>query len=846
MSFFKPRNLQTKFILGLAVIMAVIGVFFVFLLQQYLRETLEQEARGKAQVILRGVESLHAYVQDNLRPVITGSLLEDERLLEAMSCTALARASMGPSWQEGNEDFRFRRVAIDARSPDLEARGLERSFIERFNADPARQWDEAFIREGGQEYLVMAQPVRYQEFCLRCHGDPLTAPRDLIETYGADRGFNRKEGELAGAHVVRLPMQATAMRIHGATLGFVLMFSLGTLFLFGTIYVFFNRLVVHNLRRAQAAMSRHFPEAANLQNPHPLATSPDEIEQMLTSLEQFAGSLREARSQLQSYAANLETMVERRTGDLSREADARRADVSLFVNLLGGLSRNRERKDVLDACLELIAKRFGALRVTYCCAMSMGATYSWPDQWAATPLPAAWERMAAGNEPQFLGACAYVPVQASGAPQGLLTLCWPGDADPAVMPTEVLMAVGRQLGVVMENLDALDNLMRQNDLLHAVFEGISDPVALLDANGRVALANQSAKALGAQDIEGGAPGVSVADRGGLAAHTAQPRPARSGPGGPDGAQGQAAPSTLEALLRAAGVEAGKPLPEETLAGPPVREVNLPGGRAFLVSLYPLPEYGSRGRRLVAYVREVTDERRMRETAQQNEKLLAVGRLAAGLAHEINNPLGVILFYGELLKASAGLGESREDVEVILRHTRQAQKVLRDLLDFVRPKKGAIGPCDLALAARRTAGVFQAQAAAEGVALTVDAPEGMPEVLADPTALEQILSNLLINALDAVGPRGGGRIAVSAGLSGGQAWLRVADNGPGIDPENLSRIFDPFFTTKEVGKGTGLGLAVVFGLVTDMGGTVAAENDGGAAFTIRLPLARNAEGSREAA
>nr|WP_279343295.1 DUF3365 domain-containing protein [Fundidesulfovibrio terrae] len=792
--------------------MAVIGVFFVYLLQQYLRQTLEQEARGKAQVILRGVESLHGYVQDNLRPAITGILLEDQGLLEAMSCTALARAAMGPTGQEGNEDYRFRRVAIGARSPDLEAAGLERDFITRFKADPSRQWDEAFIKESGQEYLVMARPVRYQSFCLRCHGDPDQAPRDLVQAYGADRGFHRKEGELAGAHVVRLPMQATAERIQGATLGFVLMFSLGALFLFGAIYFFFNRLVVHNLHRALSVMGRYFPEAASeaaaASRPHPLDRSSDEIEQMLASMEQFAESLRQARGQLQSYAANLEGMVAGRTRELSREAEARRADVALFVNLLNGLNHTADRKDILDSCLELVGKRFGANRVTFCCTMAVGASYSWPDQQAAAPMPKAWERMAARGETQFKDGCAYIPVRTSGAVHGLLTLCWEPGSTPEPMPTGVLMAVGQQLGVVMENMDALDNLIRQNDLLHAVFEGISDPVALLDVSGQVVLANESARQLAVSGVEGG--------------------------------------QDAQKLLREAlGIEAGRPLPADVLAGPSVREVKLPGDRTFLVSLYPLPEYQGRGGRLVAYAREVTGERRMRDLALQNEKLVAVGRLAAGLAHEINNPLGVILFYGELLKASSGLDESREDVEVILRHTRQAQKVLRDLLDFVRPKKGADESCDLGLVARRTASVFQAQASAEGVNLTVDAPEGLPPVKADTTSLEQILSNLLINALDAVAP-GGGTIKVTAGLEDGQAVLRVADDGPGIAPENLGRIFDPFFTTKEVGKGTGLGLAVVFGLVNDMGGSVEALSGPGAEFIIRLPLAGAREADRDAA
>jgi len=763
-------------------------------------------------VILRGVESLHVYVQDNLRPAISGALLEDNGLLEAMSCTALARAAMAPAGPEGKEDFGFRRVALGARSPDLEAVGLERDFIERFQEDPAREWGEAIIWEGGKEYLVLAQPVRYQGFCLRCHGDPSMAPRDLVEAYGAERGFHRKEGELAGAHVVRLPMEATVARIQGATLGFVLMFSLGAIFLFATIYVFFNRLVVHNLRRGLEVMGRHFPEAVNqvavVPKPEPAKDAPDEIEQVLSSMEHFAGSLRQARAQLQSYAATLEERVQERTEGLAREAEERRADVGLFVSLLDGLNRTRDRKEILDGCLGLIARRFRAERATYCCAIALGTSYSWPEQPGSIPMPQAWERMAAKGEFLFRNNCAFVPVQTSGAAQGMLSLTWRPGRNPDPMPVEVLMAVGQQLGVVMENMEALDSLLRQNGLLQAVFEGIADPVVLLDGRGQVVLANASAKGLALPEREPALPGAAL-------------------------------------LCEAMGILPGRTLPPAVLSGPAVREVVLPGERTFLASLYPLPEFMDPGGRLVAYAREVTEERRMRELAQQNEKLLAVGRLAAGLAHEINNPLGVILFYGELLKGLPGLGQGREDVEVILRHTRQAQKVLRDLLDFVRPKKSATGPCDLAETARRTVSVYQAQASAEGKAMALDVPADLPLVDADAMALEQILSNLLINALDAVEP-GMGRIAVSAAREDDRVVLRVADNGPGIPKDVLGRIFDPFFTTKEVGKGTGLGLAVVFGLVNDMGGSVEAANAAGAVFSVRLPLAGAREVKRAAA
>ncbi|MFW5735334.1 MAG: sensor histidine kinase, partial [Oceanidesulfovibrio sp.] len=269
------------------------------------------------------------------------------------------------------------------------------------------------------------------------------------------------------------------------------------------------------------------------------------------------------------------------------------------------------------------------------------------------------------------------------------------------------------------------------------------------------------------------------------------------------------------------------------------ELSLPEGRSFAVSLYPLPEVEDlTSRRLVVYARENTAERRMLASLQQHEKLITVGRLAAGLAHEINNPLGIIHCYAELLMASAANEQQQADAQIILDHTHKAQNVLQDLLNFARSRKPGLGPCQPALVARESAEVFSVQAEKMGVSLRTDVETDMPALRVDPQALEQIFSNLILNALDAVsGMERAGEITVSAGQDDQGVYVSVADNGPGIPDEIVDRIFDPFFTTKEVGKGTGLGLAVVYGLAQELGGEVRVESrpgGRGAVFVLRLP------------
>jgi signal transduction histidine kinase len=196
---------------------------------------------------------------------------------------------------------------------------------------------------------------------------------------------------------------------------------------------------------------------------------------------------------------------------------------------------------------------------------------------------------------------------------------------------------------------------------------------------------------------------------------------------------------------------------------------------------------------------------------------------------------VIKCYGELLRGSVADPEQLEDVRVILKHAGQAQNVLQELLNFARPKQTAPVSRDLAAMVGDAVKVFQVQAEKRGVQVEVDSAPDLPRFVANPQHLEQILANLFSNALDAVAPETG-RIHVGVGRGRGEdgVVLRVADNGPGISEEHLRRLFDPFFTTKEMGKGTGLGLAVVYGLVAEMGGRIEVENRDGAVFTIHLP------------
>jgi signal transduction histidine kinase len=791
-----PHSLQSKFLAGLCLVMALMVGFFALALNIHLERLMEGEAREKAALILSQVEAIQGYVRASLRPAMYRLLPEDQFVLEAMSTSYITRGVMSDQ-NLAREAFLYRRVGVGARNPDYEADASERVYIERFEADPKLEHLDEFAELGGERYFVTARPQRFEEACMHCHGDPAAAPRELIERYGSERGFGRKVGDLAGIDLVRLKVQRDLGGIREATLSFAMLFAVGILVLFLTIQGFFHRLVVQSLRRVTGTMRRLFPEEAE----H--AVEPrhdDELEDILRGFETFAGHLRQARSDLTEYAATLEDKVAARTAAITHLADERRADVALFVALLNSLNESQTKQQMLPAALSLTAQRFGASRAGYVCVLAATDFASWPDPSAPLELPEDWHDLVSAGEPRLTPQTWYIPVQTSGTSRGLLILHWDESRQGSGRMAELARAIGQQLGIAMENLEALDSLLRQNAMLSSIFEGIADPLLLLDAGGAVLLANTPARNLAAK--------------------------LGAGPGnGPNNGPGGGRFGGLLALLAQATAAGGR------------GEFELPDGRMFEASLYPVSEAGGGGR-LVASLREVTAERRMEGQMRRNERIVAVGQLAAGLAHEINNPLGVIRCYAELLQASQPEEQAQADLAVIIRHTDQARRVVRDLLDFARPRPAQAGPSDLAAVAAAATEVLRPRGKTSTVRLELAAAPDLPPVRAGSDALEHILTNLVMNALDAVAGRADGLVRVGLAASAGHVALTVEDNGPGIAPEHRDRVFDPFFTTKEVGKGTGLGLAVVFSIVRDLDGTVEVENapGGGAVFRVLLPVA----------
>lgn len=225
------------------------------------------------------------------------------------------------------------------------------------------------------------------------------------------------------------------------------------------------------------------------------------------------------------------------------------------------------------------------------------------------------------------------------------------------------------------------------------------------------------------------------------------------------------------------------------------------------------------------------------------KQASVGRLAAGVAHEINNPLTGVLTYTHMLLRRKDLNdEVRSDLETIAKATDRVRKIVKGLLDFSRQTSLHREPAEINRLVKSAVSLMENQALVKGIRIKCEPGQDIPMLTVDWSQMQGVLLNIILNALDATQP--GGKIKISTnsfssatGMNHKGVEIAITDTGSGIQPDNLEKVFEPFFTTKEVGKGTGLGLAISLGIVQRHGGTIRVQSKvgEGSAFCIWLPI-----------
>ena len=263
--------------------------------------------------------------------------------------------------------------------------------------------------------------------------------------------------------------------------------------------------------------------------------------------------------------------------------------------------------------------------------------------------------------------------------------------------------------------------------------------------------------------------------------------------------------------------------------PRIIAIHLLVGLVLGLGIYRIP--------VQAFGRAIAELKSAQAQLVHADRLSALGSMYAGLTHEINNPLGILSARVKLAMAALEKGPSEDlgkDLEVIDRQTTRIAGIIRSLLAFSRKAEFQMRTVDVNAVVREVLSLVEGPLAKQGVLLEADLAESLPQVLASPDHLHQVLLNLVTNARDAM-PKGG-RITVRTEGRGAFVVAEVSDTGHGLAPEVQEHLFEPFFTTKEVGKGTGLGLSVSYGIVSAHGGVLDASNapGGGAVFRMSLP------------
>ncbi len=260
------------------------------------------------------------------------------------------------------------------------------------------------------------------------------------------------------------------------------------------------------------------------------------------------------------------------------------------------------------------------------------------------------------------------------------------------------------------------------------------------------------------------------------------------------------------------------------------------GRIFQINTSPLRDREGNIIGVVEVSVDITDKKKTEEALHQAERLAAVGRLAAGIAHELNNPLGNIIGYAKLLLQTGNLGDyEREKLSIIIEQAQKGSEIIRGLLEFSHQRSLELRELSINRSIERVLSSMEHIFRAARIEVIKELGD-IPPVRADEKQIEEVLYNIILNAVQVLEGRPRGLIKIKTERLNSSVKITISDNGPGIPKEHLSLIFDPFFTTKPPGKGTGLGLSISSEIIKKHKGRLWAENapGGGAVFNILLP------------
>ena len=837
----KGIGVQSRFLLGLAVIFFGFCLIITSLFYLYEKKVLEENAYHKTESIMAAVESTRAYIRDVLRPRMYELYGKDTFVLEAMSTSYVSRVVMD-MFQEKMPDFEYRRVATNAFNPDFEANDLELTMIDYFKTHPSSLHLNAIIQKEKKYYYTQYRPVIYTDSCLHCHGNPADAPGTVVSSYGRIRGFKQPLNGIGGVTSVSVPVDVGPMAIMAVAWKVLCITLFGFFSLYGIIWLFFNNLIIRDLQKILDIFRDTVRDEDGVQL-YEQARAMDEFGELSIAVQQVAEHLRQNQYTLENYAQNLENMVAERTVALEdskrilhEQFQTRGQQLGVMNTITELMTQTADLVEILPRIITLALKvvpmtgagiylldRKKSRLVLQC--QSNAAELEKEIHFQADRLvlldrehldfegfirEAVCEYSVMIKKQPLLAQNVNVPLCCRQRILGVISFVGKQESELDVQMRELLFSIAHHIGITIESLQNMTALMHSKELLQTVFDGITDLVVLLDHKRRIKMVNRAFLQRHQVSM------AEVIDQ-------------------PVNSLAFKVPCPFASCNQNISFARREPMSEMVQMD----------GFSYEVSFYPIfsedEDARSVVRNIVCYAKDITKQREIDQRIQQTEKLVALGQLAAGVAHEINNPLGVILCYTDILKdqKNSDPGQKHQDVLIIEKHARSCQRIVSDLLNFAHSHKSVHREVDLPPIIDEVVNMIIPQFNKKGISLKRDLSAKLPRLKLDAERMKQVFLNLLMNALYAVGDRGAVRISSHLLQQGRQVAVEFADNGQGIDPRVMDKIFDPFFTTKPQGTGTGLGLSVSYGIVREHGGDIRVESgppDGWTRFTIILPVA----------
>ncbi|WP_052507019.1 c-type heme family protein [Desulfonatronovibrio magnus] len=840
--FFKlSMGFRSRFLVGTGLILLLVCFVSAFVIYYREKSLLEDSAYSKTELVMASIEASRMYIRDELRPKMIERFGEDFFMLEAMSTSYVGRAVMD-NLKRNLPEHSYRRVSINARNPDSEANAMERGMLAYFQDNQNQKNWQGLLENKGDAFYMRFKPVYFEHSCMSCHGSPEDAPAELLSLYGTERGFGHYPGELAGVIAVGIPVQSALAAIQEKATSVFLVVFFGVSLFYLTLIVYFNWTVVSNIRGVlnifrEEVDDDSLPEIFDDQD------SNDEIEVLSAAAQSMASHLKHTREELKKYAQNLELKVEDRTSALKKSEELLKEKVIIrnkelyTLNSIAELTTQaRGLADIWPGALGQILKMMPARGVGIYLLDESTGNLRLKFQQQAQDLPVHVQCLQPDRELKSIdlssassnmkksvcsalkgnmhsfkaagyGHCLNVPLYCRGKVLGIMSFVRVNYAEILPEQKELLLSIGRQMGIAVESLNGLQKLIQSKELLQSVFDGITDLVILMDKNFRIKMVN----------------------KGYIDKFKVEPEDVYDIPC-------YEAHSGLKTACPHCGLNKVVQTKE-----PYVSESRCGTGEIYLVHFYPVLDENGELESIIRYARDITDQKKVESRIQHTEKLVAMGQLAAGVAHEINNPLGIILCYIDLLKRQlADFPQGLKDLNIIEKQTLNCKQIVTDLLQFSRGQESTKAFASINHTIEDVIQMFRHQFKKQKIDVSLNLEPDMPHVNFDENKIKQVFVNLVMNACQAIQKNGTISIHSRFENESSQVRLTVRDSGQGMDPEIRKKIFDPFFSTKKTGESTGLGLSVSYGIIQDHGGEiyVSSQPSEWTEFTIIMPVAGN--------